>query len=202
MKVKKLLALTAAALPLMVSAEIDLSAYQAVDPAANIVRNGTFETFWAAKQYLPYWGKTSANVLQDKSVKHSGNASLKIGNVEKSYASVAFKLGKIADLQADLLIRGYCKYENISPAVKSAPFIGIWTYTAKGRNSRTFQMVKVPSGSGDWFFFEKVLKSDELKAAAQAATPEAVTCALRVNMYFQPGWIWLDDIEIIPLKKK
>ncbi|MBE6367053.1 MAG: hypothetical protein E7052_03990 [Lentisphaerae bacterium] len=202
MKTTGLLTLAAAMFALPLAAEVDLSAYQAVDPQANIASNGTFETFWAGRNHLPYWGKTSPNVLQDKTIKHSGNASLKIGNVEKGYASAAFKLGKIADLKDDLLIRGYCKYENISNDPKASPFIGIWTYTDKNRNSRTFPMVKVPAGSGDWFYFEKVLKVDALKAAAQAAAPQAVTCALRINMYLQPGWIWLDDIEIIPLKKK
>ena len=36
-----------------------------------------------------------------------------------------------------------------------------------------------------------------------AKKPKKTTyCTLRVNIYMQPGWVWLDDVEIIPLEKK
>ena len=180
----------------------DLSAYKVPDPAKNLVKNGGFEKANAAKKYLPDWGKMSANVIQDKEVKHSGATSLKIGGVPQSYASVYFRLGAIADLKNDLLIRGWCKYEGIEPAKKAECFIGIWTTLGNGKNSRTFVMVKVPEGSGDWFYFEEVLKVDALKAACAKIKPEPVNCSFRINIYKQPGWVWLDDVEIIPLEKK
>ncbi len=203
MKSKVLSVIIAAVTSLTAAAEADLSMYKPVDPTKNLVKNGTFETYWTAKKVLPYWGKVSENAFQDKTVKHSGNASLKIGNVPKSYASMAFNLGKIESLQNDLLIRCWCKYENINLEKPfRPPFIGIWTLNAQRRNSRTFPMVKVPAGSGDWFYIEEVVKVEKLKVAAAAVNPPAVTATLRVNLSLQPGWIWLDDVEIIPLEKK
>ena len=203
MKSKMSLALLSFGAAVALSAAPDLSAYQEPDPGRNLLKNGGFETVLAAKQWLPEWGKMSASVIQDKEVKHSGAASLKIGGVPQSYASVYFRLGPLADLKNDLLIRGFCKYENVDRSVKGADcFIGIWTTTAAGKNSRKFAMVKVPDGSGDWFCFEEVLKVDALKAACAKTDPPAVNAAFRINIYKQPGWVWLDDIEIIPLEKK
>ena len=127
---------------------------------------------------------------------------LKIGGVPQSYASVYFRLGKIADLQNDLLIRGWCKYEGVANATGKECFIGIWTTLANGKNSRTFAMIKVPKGSGDWFYFEEVLKVDTLKAVCAKVKPEPSECAFRINIYKEPGWVWIDDVEIIPLEKK
>ena len=200
MKLKSTLALLSLGAAVAAFAAPDLSAYKTPDPAKNLLKNGGFET--VAKKYLPNWGRLSANVIQDREVKYSGAASLKIGGVPQSYASASFHLGAIADLKNDLLIRGRCKYEGIDGAKGSQCFIGIWTTTAAGKNSRTFAMVKVPEGSGDWFPFEEVLRVDALKAACAKVKPEPVSCTFRVNIYKQPGWIWLDDVEIIPLEKK
>ena len=200
MKLKSTLALLSFGVAVAAFAAPDLSAYKTPDPAKNLLKNGGFEV--VAKNYLPDWGRTTANVIQDKEVKHSGAASLKIGGVPQSYASVYFRLGAIADLKNDLLIRGYCKYEGIETAGKSECFIGIWTSLGNGKNSRTFAMIKVPEGSGDWFYFEEVLKVDALKAACAKVRPEPVNCSFRINIYKQPGWVWLDDVEIIPLEKK
>ena len=63
-------------------------------------------------------------------------------------------------------------------------------------------MVKIPAGSGDWFRFEEVLKVDVLKAACAKIDPAPVNCTFRINIYKQPGWLWFDDLEIIPLEKK
>ena len=198
MKMKFGLALLSFGAAVAVSAAPDLSAYKTPDPAKNLLKNGGFET--VTKNWLPDWGRMTANVIQDKEVKHSGAASLKIGGVPQSYASVYFRLGKIADLQNDLLIRGWCKHEGIENAKDC--FIGIWTTLGNGKNSRTFPMVKVPEGSGDWFYFEEVLKADALKAACAKIKPEPSECAFRINIYKQPGWVWIDDVEIIPLEKK
>ena len=200
MKLKLGLALLSFGAAFALSAAPDLSAYKEVDPARNLLKNGGFET--VAKKFLPDWGKLTANVIQDKEVKYSGEAGLKIGGVPQSYASVYFRLGAIADLKNDLLIRGRCKYEGIDGAKGAECFIGIWTTTAEGKNSRKFAMVTIPEGSGDWFSFEEVLKVDALKAACANVKPAPVNCAFRINIYKQPGWVWLDDVEIIPLEKK
>jgi hypothetical protein len=201
MKSKVLSVFVAAVASLTAAAEVDLSMYKPVDPTKNLVKNGGFETCWTAKKVLPYWGNVSENAFQDKTVKHSGNASLKIGNVPKSYVAMAFNLGKIESLQNDLLIRGWCKYENIENSKEC--FIGIWTSLANGRNSRKFALITIPKGSGNWFYFEEVLKVDALKAACANIKPEPpVSCSFRINIYKDSGWLWLDDIEIIPLEKK
>ena len=200
MKLKSGLALLSIGAAVTLSAAPDLSEYNTPDVALNLVKNGGFETVDAAKNFLPDWGKLTANVIRDENVKHSGEASIKVGGVPQGYTSASFRLGAIADLQNDLLIRGWCKYEGIENA--KGCFIGIWTNTAEGKNSRTFALVTVPEGSGDWFYFEKVLKVDELKEACAKIKPEPVSCAFRINIYKQLGWVWLDDVEIIPLEKK
>ena len=200
MKLKTGLALLSLGAAVALSAAPDLSAYKTPDPTGNLLKNGGFETVNAAKKWLPDWGKMTANVIQDKEVKHSGEASLKIGGVPQSFASVNFRLGKIAELQNDLLIRGWCKYEKIENPKEC--FIGIWTSLENGKNSRKFALVPIPEGSGDWFYFEEVLKADALKAACAKIKPEPVNCAFRINIYKEPGWVWLDDVEIIPLEKK
>lgn len=202
MKMKLGLVLLSFGAAVAVSAAPDLSEYNAPDAARNLVKNGGFETVNVAKKWLPDWGKMSANVIRDTEVKHSGAASLKIGGVPQSYASVYFNLGAIANLKNDLLIRGWCKHENVDDDKNARCFIGIWTNTADGKNSRTFPMIKVPAGSGDWFYFEEVLKVEALKAVCAKIKPEPVTCSFRINIYKQSGWVWLDDIEIIPLEKK
>ena len=201
MKLKSVFVLLSFGAAVTLSAAPDLSAYKTPDTAKNLVKNGGFETVITAKKWLPNWGKLTANVIQDKEVKHSGEASLKIGGVPKGFATVSFQFGKIAGLQNDLLIRGWCKYENIENSKEC--FIGIWTSLANGRNSRKFALITIPQGSGNWFYFEEVLKVDALKAACANIKPEPpVSCSFRINIYKDSGWLWLDDVEIIPLEKK
>ena len=95
---------------------VDLSAYKPVDPAKNLLKNGGFEEFIANKNWITFWGKCSDSVVRDTTVKHSGEASLKIGNVPGGYSSVVFYMGNIADLKNDILVRGWVKSENIAGA--------------------------------------------------------------------------------------
>lgn len=187
----------------MGAAELDLSMYKPVDPARNMAKNGGFEMFSPGKKFMYYWGRTSDFFIWDTTVKHSGKASAKLGNVPKSYTSMAINLGKIEDLKNDILIRGWLKYENISLQTRSSsPFIGFWTIDEKYKNSLTVPLIKVPEGSGDWQKFETIVKIDDFKAMCAKYPKKPTYCTFRVNIYMQPGWVWLDDVEIIPLEKK
>ncbi len=180
-----------------------LRAYKTVDPAKNLVRNGSFEK--NQPKWIDGWGKTNANCNVDKMEKHSGSYSLKIGNVTKGYAYLSSGLGKIADLQHDLLIRGWCKYEGLENTGGSQlPFIGIWTSTKNGRNSYTIPVASLYPGNREWTRFETVVHVDELKRKVLRYPKEKrpYTLAFRINVANQPGYVWLDDVEVLPLEKK
>lgn len=186
----------------ILNAAPDLSAYKPVDPSKNMLKNSGFEDFIVSKNWITNWGKCSDNVILDKTVKHSGASSLKIGNVPAGYAAVAHHLGNIADLKNDLLIRGWIKSENITGSKKSMPFIGLWCYTAQRKNSRTVKLFNIPAGSSDWKYFETVLKLEDFKDLCAKSKPAPATFSFRINIYLQGGWIWVDDLEVIPLEKK
>ncbi len=166
----------------------------------NILKNGGFEKHSA--KWIDGWGRPSANCRIDNEVFHSGKAALKIGNVPESYTNLASVMGKIEDLKTDFIIRGWCKYEGV--AQKNLPFLGIWTVTKAGRNSYCLPVFTFKPGNSDWVQFETLVKIDEFKAKV-ASYPEAqrpYSCAFRINLYKQPGTVWLDDAEIIPVDKK
>lgn len=199
---KLLIAMLAVFAGTMLNAAPDLSAYKPVDPAKNMLKNSGFENFIADKNWITNWGKCSDSVLLDKEIKHSGESSLKIGNIPAGYASVAFYMGNIADLKNDLLVRGWVKSENITGPQKALPFIGVWCYTAQKKNSRSVNLFNIPAGSCDWKYFETVLKLEDFKKLCSKNKPVPVTYAFRINLYLQSGWIWVDDLEVIPLEKK
>lgn len=200
----KLIACFAAAVFAVTLTAADLSAYKPVDPTKNILKNGGFESANIGVGRIDLWGKMSPSKTLDGVIKRSGRYSLKIGNVPQSYAAIYYTLGIIEKLDNDLLIRGWYRYENIDiPKKISAPFIGIWTNNKQGGNSKSFKLVDVPAGSNaEWTQFEVVLKADLFKAECAKVNPAPYSFAFRINQYMQSGWLWLDDIEIIPLEKK
>ena len=84
------------------------------------------------------------------------------------------------------------------------PFLGIWTSTAKYRNSYVKPLVTFYPNSRDWQYFEEIVEMDEIREKMKnlPAARRPHTMAFRLNLANQPGTVWLDDIEIIPLKKK
>lgn len=177
--------------------------YKPVDTSKNLLKNGGFEKHSA--KWIDGWGRPNANCNVDKTVKHSGEYSLKVGNVPKTYTNLSAALGKIEDLKNDLLIRGWYKTENLENVKGyNLPFIGIWTSTEKKKNSYTLPVATLYPGSYEWTRFEMVLKADELKEKVKRypADQRPHTMAFRINLYHQPGTIWLDDVEVLPLEKK
>ena len=75
--------------------------------------------------------------------------------------------------------------------------------TASGSNSYTMPMLTFYPGTRDWQQFEAVLNKDELKDKIRLydADKRPTSFSFRVNFSIQPGHIWLDELEVIPLEK-
>ena len=181
-----------------------LREYETPDPAENRIRNGSFEQFSNSK-WIPGWGKAGKNCVIDRKEKHTGKASLKIGNVPDTYTALAAGLGRIEDWNSDLLIRGWCKYENLQNVNGSLlPFVGLWTNTRNGANSYKLPVATFYPGSRDWTRFETIVRAEEFKKKLlrYPADKRPFAFTFRINLSRQPGTVWLDDVEVLPLKKK
>ncbi len=177
-----------------------LRRYNPVDIMKNLLKNGGFEKVKGL--WMEQWGKSLPNCGIDTEVKHSGKASLRIGDVEDSYISAKVNLGKIKDLKNDLLIRGWIKYKDIVVGPKfTPPILALWTITEKGRNSYFMQLMEFYPGSCDWQYFETVVDIEKFKAACRRHPNPPATVQFRAGLYHQPGTFWIDDLEIIPLEK-
>ncbi len=179
-----------------------LRKYLPVDPRKNLVKNGNFEGF--SKAWIYQWCRITPNVKIDTEVKHSGSASLRIDGQASAGYSATIDIGKVAEMKHDLLIRGWVKYKGVSVGSKLAlPFTGIWTI-AKGQNTTyNYRVVEYYPGDYDWYCFEKVLDIKAFKKACSKAKPNPAEIAqFRIHLFYQPGTVWLDDIEIIPLEEK
>ena len=175
-----------------------LRRYKPVDPRKNLVKNPGFEQGKGA--WISGWGRSSEHCMYDNSVKHSGKASLKIGNKPDGYVFIASKLLNLEDLKDDLLIRGWYKYEGVTSS--NPPFIGLWTLTKEGKNGYAKQLATFYPGSYDWQRFETVVRAEDLKRAIARGKAKVDRLTLRINVKGQPGWLWVDDLEVIPLEKK
>ena len=197
---------------LLVKDDDPLRRYKPVDATKNLLKNGGFEKFSGKR--VDQWrityrsGNTSAEsdpkCRIDTEVKHSGKASLRIGDVENGNASAKVSLGKIEDLKHDLLIRGWYRHENIK-AAKGLSFIGLQPFDARGYDITSYRLkaAEIFDGSNDWRYFEKVIDVDEFKKKAARLKPRpGYSVAFDVHLWHQPGTVWVDDLEIIPLEKK
>ena len=179
-----------------------LRRYKTVDVTKNLLKNGGFEKFKGT--WMEQWGKSSPKCGIDKDVKHSGKASLRIGDVEKSYAFAQVNLGKLEDLKHDLLIRGWVKYQDINLGPRhSKPFLGLWAVTAQGGNSYSLPVMEFFNGGAyDWHHFETVVNIEDFKKACRRHPIPPIAVQFRINLHYQPGTVWVDDLEVIPLEKK
>lgn len=185
---------------MLVKNDQPLREYKPVNPKNNILKNGNFEGF--SKAWLYYWGKFNENCKIDTKIKTSGRSALRIdGDVSKSCSFIQ-DLGKVENLKHDLLIRGKYKYSGIKAG--SLPFIGIWTNNSKGGNTTyNLSAVQFYVGDYDWQEFEYVVDIERFKKACAKAKPSpAVNASLRIMLYRQPGTVWVDDLQVIPLEKK
>jgi len=172
--------------------------YKPVDPRKNLVKNPGFEQGKGA--WITGWGRSNEHCMYDNSVKHSGKASLKIGNKTDGHVFIASKLLNLEDLKDDLLIRGWYKYDGVTSS--NLPFIGLWTLTKEGKNGYAKQLATFYPGSYDWQRFETVVRAEDLKRAIARGKAKVDRLTLRINVKKQPGWLWVDDLEVIPLEKK
>ena len=172
--------------------------YKTVDPKKNLVKNPGFET--GNGGFIAGWGRGNKNCMYDNTVKHSGKASLKIGNKTDGYTFIATHLSDFDKLNTDLLIRGWYRYENISET--NHPFIGLAILTKEGRNAYFKSLATFYPGTYDWQRFETVIRAEDLKRAASRGKLKPHRVTLRISVGKQPGWVWLDDVEVIPLEKK
>lgn len=178
-----------------------LRRYNPVDIMKNLLKNGGFEKYRG--HWMEQWGKSQPNCGIDTEVKHSGKASLRIGDMEDSYISAKVNLGKIEDLKNDLLIRGWVKYKDIAVGPKlMPPILALWSVTETGRNSYYTRLMEFYPGSSDWQYFETVVDIEKFKKACRRHPNPPDTVQFRAGLYHQPGTFWVDDLEIIPLEKR
>lgn len=175
--------------------------YKKVDPGKNLLPNKGFEHVrggWATG-----WRRGSNKLITlDSKVKRNGKYSVKLSNVPK-YSSLSRSLGRVENLKTDLLIRGWYKQEKIENLRgHKLPFIGIWCNDIKGRNSYTMPVVSLFPSSRDWTYFETVVELEDLKKRMARHRNAPHTWSFRVMLYNQPGTLWVDDLEIIPLERK
>ena len=171
---------------------------------SSILKNGGFDAY--SSSWIFHWSKVTSQIKIDTVTKKSGKSALRIdGDAEKD-VRIMVGLGNLSDMKKDLLIRGWIKYENVDLINKKYghPFVGLWPLNAKGGNtSYNYSLVEIYNGSSDWRYFERIVDIEEFKKAAGRAKPQPGTRMLfRVGMYRQPGTLWLDDVEVIPLEKK
>ena len=185
---------------LLVNDPDPLREYKPVDPAKNLLKNGGFEKF--GDKGIDDWQKLGDRIRIDENCKKSGKGALRIDGTADGNFRMLADLGKIEDLKNDLLVRGWCKYENLAP--EGLPFIGLWPMDRYGGNvSYTISAVEIYKGTVDWCYFERLVKIDELKKAAAKTKPRpAAKLGFRIGMYHQAGTLWVDGLEVIPLEKK
>ena len=124
--------------------------------------------------------------------------------MEKGNVSAKVNLGKIEDLKHDLLIRGWYKYENIR-ADQGLSFIGLQPFDVRGYDTTSYRVsvAEIFNGSNDWRYFERVIDVDELKKKTAKIKPlPGYRVSFDVHLWHQPGTVWVDDLEILPLEKK
>ena len=172
--------------------------YESVDAKNNLVKNPGFEL--GNGSWIANWGRGNENCMYDTAVKHSGNASLKIGNKTDGSVFVGSNLMDIKDLKHDLLVRGWYKYEGMTDA--NHPFIGLWTLTKEGKNGFSKPLATFYPGNYDWQKFETVVCAEDLKRAIARSKVDVDRLTFRIWVNRQPGWLWVDDVEVIPLEKK
>lgn len=188
---------------LLVKNDDPLRNYKPVDPAKNLLKNGGFEEF--SKSWLKNWGKLDANRKVDTRIKTAGKAAAFIEGDAKKSLSFVQSLGKIENLKHDLLIRGRYKYSNVkTERGVSLPFIGLWTSNSKGLNtSYNLPVVQFYTGTYNWQKFEYIVDIERFKKACARAKPlPAVRAQMRIFMFRQPGSVWVDELEVIPLEKR
>ena len=178
-----------------------LRRYKPIDITKNLLKNGGFEKYRGT--WMEQWGRSLPNCGIDTEVKHSGKASLRIRDLEKSYASAKADLGKFEDLKNDLLIRGWVKYKDIAIGPKlMTPILALWAVTETGRNGYAMQLKEFYPGSRDWHYFETIVNMEDFKKACLRHPKHPHTIQFRAGLFHQPGTFWVDDLEIIPLEKK
>ncbi len=175
--------------------------YKPVDPKKNLIKNSSFEQP-VYSNWIPGWGRTNDRCMVDNTVSHSGKSSLKVGNSAKKSIFIAAHLADLDKWNNDLLIRGWYKYEGI--LMNNLPFVGLWTLTKEGKNGYSKPLFNFYPGNYSWQRFETVISAQDFKKAVARSRNGKLAKKLtfRINMSKQPGWVWLDDIEVIPLEKK
>lgn len=172
----------------------------------NLLKNPGFEQ--VGGNQFAHWINSHRNKkvtfhAVDGEIKHSGKYSLRLGNLAKSYQSFQQGYGAPEKLKKDLVIRGWCKYRDLSRETVNGrtyvlPLIGIWTTTPKGNGPFQINACPFEAGSRDWFRFEYTVKASEVqkRIAALPAASRPTSLAFRINVYQQPGTIWVDDLEM------
>ena len=186
------------------AAALSLSAALCTTVNANMLKDGGFERPKAKNLTGFDWVHHSKQKFYeiDSTVKHSGKNSLKISNIIGTYLPITSNSMTLDKFTKPLKISGWAKYENIQRRsadgkLYSMPFIGLWGYTAAGRNSITIGINCFSEGTKDWFYFEQIYTPEELKRrSAHLVGDKALKgFTFRINIANQPGTIWFDDLS-------
>ncbi len=181
-----------------------------VSGGENLLKNPGFEQ--VRGNQFSHWANSHRNQkvtfhAADSEIKHSGKYSLRLGNLANRYQSFQQGYGAPSKLKKDLVIRGWCKYKDLSKETVNGrtyglPLIGIWTTTPKGNGPFQINACPFEAGSRDWFRFEYTVKASEVqkRIAALPAASRPTSLAFRINVYNQPGTIWVDDLEMFEVE--
>ena len=181
--------------------------------AENLLTNGGFEIKGKGPKDLPGYSRIHPSrhpfFELDTEVKHSGERSLRIFNVEKTWIAFIPKSIPLSEFNKPLMIRGWAKYSGLVEKAADGrrcgmPFIGIWATTQAGRNSTNIPIPIFAEGSKDWFYFEQLFTPEEFRKRSAHLTgdkaPKNIT--FRINVSNQPGTVWFDDLEFFWVEPK
>ena len=170
----------------------------------NLLKGADFEVFKG--KLIPGFTRNPASkhkyYKQDTTVFHGGKASLCISGCDKDYVSFVQIKVNVEDFKHPLKLTGWVKYENLVTKADGKryylPFIGLWSCSARGSNSAALSIGVLKPGSRDWFKFEKIFTPEDFAKVAAKYTGKNKPAYInfRINVYNQPGTIWLDDLVL------
>lgn len=182
---------------LLVKNDDILRGYEVTGPS--YVKNGTFE------KGLDGWETdVRANVSVDPNGGHNGAALKAKGNPD-GWMRVCVKMGEAKDFTGDLLVRGWCKYEEVDPRDPyMKPFCGLWAMLKDGNNDFNVSTTPFFMGNSGWQKFERIVNGSTLRRNVEkaAAKGRELDLTFRLNLSKQPGTVWLDDVEVLPIRRK
>ena len=104
-------------------------------------------------------------------------------------------------IKDDLLVTGRVKSSGVEYGKGlSSPFVGLWAVDANGGNAFSISCANVFPGTHEWHDFAVVEASRIRRHAKKKTGPLKLT--FRVSLSCQPGTVSVEDVKVVPLRKK